>query len=124
MKLDITVLKNVFSICRFDSTHSIPNWALDSEFYSISKTNEELSVVCSSKLVPQNVAAEIDYCCLKVLGPLDFSLTGITAKLSNPLSEAGIPIFVIATHDTDYVLFKQEHLPRVKKIYRKFCNFV
>lgn len=53
---------------------------------------------------------------LQVEGPLDFSLTGILASLATPLSGAGISIFAISTYDTDYLLVKEVHLDRARKV--------
>jgi len=60
----------------------------------------------SSSNVPAGVTAETGWRCLRVEGPLSFELTGVLADLSAPLARAGIPVFVISTYDTDYVLVK------------------
>jgi hypothetical protein len=41
---------------------------------------------------------------LKVDGVLSFHLTGVLASLATPLANAEVPIFVVSTHDTDYLL--------------------
>jgi hypothetical protein len=47
---------------------------------------------------------------LKCEGPLDWALTGIVASLAEPLANAGVAIFPIATHDTDYLLVREPQL--------------
>lgn len=115
MKLQLTILENLYAIHRFPSNHEIPNQVYESEFYSISKSDEELSVVCSSSIQLNSEKSELDWACIKVVGPLDFSLTGILAELSAVLAKAEISIFAISTFDTDYILVKSVKLPIAKK---------
>jgi hypothetical protein len=37
-------------------------------------------------------------------------LVGVMARLATPLAEAKVPIFPIATYDTDYILVHRDHL--------------
>ena len=82
-------------------------------FLSITRTDDELSVVSSSSVVPAGVTAETGWRCLRVEGPLPFELTGVLAALSAPLARAKIPIFVVSTFDTDYLLVRAPDLERV-----------
>ncbi len=108
-QLTLIVLTDTFAICRFDKDAGIPDWAKGS-FCSITRTDDELSIVCEQGNVPIDVQAERGWRCLKVVGPLDFALTGIVARLTAPLAAAGISVSVIATYDTDYLLVKVENL--------------
>ena len=100
----------IFSICRLDPDQPIPAWATQSSLYSISRSQDELSIVCPQSDVPSGVKCEKDWRSLKVKGPLDFALTGILASLASPLAKARISIFAISTFDTDYILVKQSDL--------------
>jgi hypothetical protein len=111
MKLQLSIFENLFTIHRFPPNHEIPNQVSESQFYTISRTEDELSIVCSSNLQLNSKKSETDLSCIKVEGPLDFSLTGILAKISTILAEAEISIFAISTFDTDYILVKSEKLP-------------
>jgi hypothetical protein len=82
------------------------------DFLSITRTAAELSVVSSSAAVPAGVPAETGWRCLHVVGPLSFELTGILASLSAPLARSEIPIFVVSTFDTDYLLLRSHDLDR------------
>ena len=111
-KLTLSLLPEHYSICRLGPEADIPPWALAGDFFSITRTRDELSLVCSQELVPPGVQCEKGWRCIMVKGPLDFSLTGILASLAASLAEAGISIFAISTFDTDYLLVKAENLER------------
>jgi uncharacterized protein len=99
--LTLAVLPDRYAICRLDSKMDIPEWANKGHFVAIARTPEELSIVCLEANVPSGVQYEC---------PLDLSLPGIMASLAEPLADAGVPIFPIATHHTDYILVKEPHL--------------
>ncbi len=110
----LSLLSENLSVCRLTPKDAFPSWALSSRIYSISKTNDELSVVCESHLVPSEVTCEKGWIVYKVHGPLDFGLTGILASIANPLAEAKVSLFAISTYDTDYILVKEGN--RIKSI--------
>ena len=109
-QLPFIVIDGVFSLCRLAPGDAIPSWALPSSFYTISKTSDELSVVCESLYVPAEVKQDGNWRLLKIASVLNLSLTGITAKFSTTLANADINLCVIATYETDYILVKQEKL--------------
>lgn len=110
--LTLSLLSDTFAICRLEPEAGIPSWALEGDFYSITRTVEELSLVCLQEVVPEGTFAEKGYRCLKVGGPLDFSLTGILTALTIPLAQAGISVLTISTFDTDYLLVKEAQVDR------------
>jgi hypothetical protein len=84
----------------------VPEWALRDSFFSITRTADELSIVCPQAQVPPDVHHESDWACLKLEGPFPFSETGILTSFVQPLSDRAIPIFAMSTFDTDYILVK------------------
>ena len=110
--LTLSLLPENYSICRLGPEADIPPWALAGDFYSVTRTKKELSLVCSQEFVPVGVQCEKGWRCILVSGSLDFSLTGILASLTNSLAEAGISVFAISTFDTDYLLVKADNLKR------------
>ena len=123
--LTLSLLPDNYSICRLAPEADIPPWALAGDFFSITRTEEELSLVCSQQVVPDGVQCEKGYRCIMVLGPLDFSLTGILASLTASLAEAGISVFAISTFHTDYLLVKADNLKRtVTKLQEAGHDFV
>ncbi len=109
-KPSLSVLSDTFAICRLAATAAIPAWADAGGLCSITRTPDELSIVCPQRNVPDGVQAEVDWRCLKVIGPLDFALTGIIAGLTAPLAAVAISVSVVATYDTDYLLIKADKL--------------
>lgn len=110
--LALSILPETYAIARLEPAAPVPDWALGGSFSSFTRTADELSIVCREDTVPAEAAASRGWRALKVAGPLDFVLTGIVSSLSSPLAAAGIPIFVLSTHDTDYVLVRGESLGR------------
>jgi hypothetical protein len=110
--LNLAVLPDFFAICRLDSDRAVPAWATDGHFYSITRTVEELSVVCLESQVPEGVRCEREWRCLRVVDTLDFSVIGVLASLVKPLAEVGVSVFAISTFDTDHLLVKQQDLTK------------
>ncbi len=110
MPLTIQILPGEYSIHRLSSDQAIPTTVFTSVLYFLAKTDDELSIVCPSKIAIDAPKTEAHWRCLKVLGPLDFSLTGILAKLATVLAEADVSIFAVSTYDTDYLLVQQATL--------------
>jgi hypothetical protein len=112
LSLDFKLLKDTFSICRLDKDSTIPEWLENSDFFSLTRTPDELSIVCNQVLVrsDDNIIINKDWRIIKIKGPLDFSLTGIIAHISDILKKNNIPIFVISTYDTDYILVKKQNI--------------
>jgi hypothetical protein len=108
-KLPYRVLAGRFAICKFPAKAAVPRWARRSaEFLSITRTSEELSIVCPESQIPDEVHAATGWTCLKLQGPFPFTQTGVLTSFVAPLSANAIPIFVLATFDTDYVLIPEE----------------
>jgi hypothetical protein len=80
------------------------------DVYSITVTPDEVSLVCPSSAVPPDARVDGGWRLLKVAGPLDLELVGILASLLQPLMQADISVFCVATYDTDYVLVKDAQL--------------
>ena len=104
--MKLTLLEGTYNISRLDPHLPVPAWCLQGDFFSVTRTMYELSVVCRAQFVPPGTKTEAGWCRLEVEGPLDFSLTGILASLSGALAHAGVSLFAVSTYDTDYILVK------------------
>jgi uncharacterized protein len=101
-------LKDTYVIVRLAPDSVVPDWATKGEFTSVTRTVDELSIVCPRENVPNQTASAPRWICFKVEGPFPFSQTGVLQSFIEPLSNGGVPIFAISTYDTDYVLVQEE----------------
>jgi putative acetyltransferase len=111
-QMTLEVLAGLFAVCRLPAGSAIPDWAVRGDVFSVTRTRDELSVVCRQDEVPAGVACEADWQCLRAAGALPLSAVGILASLAKPLAEAGISLFAVSTYDTDYLLVKASQLDR------------
>lgn len=115
-RLSLFLQPERLAVCRLGPDETIPDWVFSTSFWSVTRTDEELSLILPEDSLPSSWKAEKGWCCLKVIGPLDLSLTGILASLSVPLAEAGVPILAISTYNTDYLLVRNGDVDRAKKV--------
>jgi hypothetical protein len=106
----LLVLSEVLAVVRLDPGQAVPAWVAQGSLWSMTRTAEELSVVCPAAAVPTGVRAERGWRCVRVAGRLDFSMTGVIASIASPLALARVSIFALSTYDTDYVLVRGEQL--------------
>lgn len=116
--LNFIVVPERLAICRLDHNAPIPAWASAGTIFSITRTADELSIVCPQSLIPDAIRCERGWRCLRVAGTMEFSVVGVVASLSRPLAEASIGIFVISTFDTDYLLVKEDDLEKAVIVLR------
>jgi hypothetical protein len=113
--MNLTVLPEPLAVCRLAATARVPSWALElhESFVSVTRTPDELSIVCPDEAVPPDVeVVESGWRALKLPGPIPFDQIGVLASLASPLAAAGISLFAVSTYDTDYVLVKEADLER------------
>ena len=112
IKLSLKILPDRMAVCRFEPAAALPDWFDETGFYSITRTQEELTLVCREALVTPGTICESGWRCIRVLGVLDFSEIGIIFTLTRPLAKSGVSVFVISTFDTDYFLVKEKDLTK------------
>jgi hypothetical protein len=116
------------AVCRFPADSPLPVWALhnEAEFWSITRTPHELSVVCSEDDLPPSVDefVERDWRCFELVGPVPFTTTGVISGLTVPLAAEGIGVFVLSTYDTDYLLVKAANYMRAYAVLARSCEMV
>lgn len=113
----LTILPEAVAVCRLASDASVPPWARGA-FLSMTRTADELSIVCDDAAVPSEVQAERGWRVLKLEGPIPFEMTGVASALLAPLAAARISIFLISTYDTDYLLLRAETFSRAVDVLR------
>jgi hypothetical protein len=101
-------LPGEYAVVRLAADAPVPDWATAGDFTSITRSADELSVVCAAENLPRDLDSQHRWICLKLEGPFPFSQTGILLSFIEPLSNNGVPIFAMSTYDTDYVLIQEE----------------
>lgn len=113
-RLTIKAIPKEFSVCKLSNASEIP---VNDEFCFVAKTDEELSLVCSTDHVPEHTVKRDDgWRAFRIEGVLDFSFIGILAKIFTILSQNKISIFAVSTYNTDYILTKREHFEKALSI--------
>ena len=111
--MQFDLLPMTLSIYRF-SPDNAPDLAelRNAEFYSVTRTPDELSIVTTRGTFSDAAAEEADWQALKLCGVFDLSITGIMAHISGILAEHGVALFALSTFDTDYILVKSVNMAR------------
>ena len=116
------------AVCRFPADSPLPAWAFhaEAEFWSLTRTPDELSLVCAEDDLPPSVDEHVErgWRAFQLEGPVPFSTTGVISGLTVPLAAAGIGVFVISTFDTDYLLVKASAFERAAAILAERFTFV
>lgn len=108
-------LPGTYAVAKLDANVPVPLWADGEGFVSISRTPQELSIVCLAARVPAEVTASRAWTCFELVGPFAFDETGIALAVIQPLSEKKIGVFLVATYDTDYLLVQEKDLAAAKQ---------
>ena len=114
-QLKFRQLAGHYAIVRLAPDAPVPDWAslsnsTEGEFTSITRTTDELSIVCPAENLPADVHSPHHWICLKLEGPFPFEQTGVLLSFIEPLSSSGVPIFAVSTYDTDYVLIPEDRM--------------
>src|SRR5437899_10067017 len=123
-QFELTVLSESFAMVRLAADSAVPMWATQGEFFSVTRTSDELSVVCSAARVPAGAPAEAGWRALKVKGPFALSEVGVLAALAANLAAAKISLFAISTFDTDYLLVDEKQLDAAVRALRSAGHHV
>ena len=107
------------AVVRLGPGSEIPAWATSATIFSVTATAEETSIVCARRGVPRRAKQEGPYVAFSVEGTLDLALTGILSRILLPLAEAEVPVFTLATFDTDWVLVPGGQAERAAEAWRR-----
>ena len=104
------MLGETFTINKLPQFAEIPSILSQGDMCFISRTDEELSIICPDYMAPNNVQQELGWRCIRVEGEMKLQEVGVLASLAQPLADAGIPMFVVSTFNTDYIFVMEENL--------------
>ena len=114
----LSVLGERLAVCRLDLPAEIPAWATGAPFFSVTRTSDELSIVCPEEHVPPGITCERGWRALRFDGPFEFGLVGVLASVAAPLAQSEVSILAIATYDSDYVLVEESQLLLATQVLR------
>ena len=118
----LAVIDEELAICRLTPLATVPEWAGGARLFSLTRTEDELSIICGYSRVPDELPPDVKlegpWRALRVVGTLDFDEVGVLASLATPLADAGISIFVLSTYDTDYLLITADDLAATVDVLR------
>jgi len=112
------LLPRHFAVCRFAAHATVPQWAGKGPVSSVTRTADELSIVCEARFVPSKVKCQRGWRCFKLQGPFPFEMTGVLASVLAPLARARVSIFALSTYDTDYVMVKEKSRLKAVRVLR------
>ena len=107
-KIKLKQLDGIYAIAQLSHLEPIPAWVDGEGFVTISRTDDELSLVCLQERIPAGVKIDAGWTCFKFLGPFAFDEAGVLLSVIRPLSENGIGVFALSTFNGDVLLLKQE----------------
>ncbi|KAI8060116.1 ACT domain-containing protein [Gongronella butleri] len=116
--IQLKLLQDPFSVCQLPTGSAIPTKVLEQPWFTVSKTPTELSFVLPTEGA-KGLAfdkQEDGWRAMMVDAQMDFGLVGILARIVSPLRDNAIPVFVVSTFDTDYVLVKQDTVEQAQNI--------
>lgn len=108
--LALQLVAGELAVCRLSPDAPVPAWAGSGDFSTVTRTADELSIICPAAQVPAGVKHEAGWRLLKFQGPFDFGAVGVLASVTAPLAAARVSLLAVATFDTDYVLIKASQL--------------
>src|ERR1700730_4203948 len=78
---ELSLLTETFTVCRLAADAALPEWATRGQFFSITRTSDELSVIVETVLIPERLRTEVSWRVMKVHGPFDLSEVVVLASL-------------------------------------------
>jgi hypothetical protein len=122
-KFKLSLLSQKFGICHFEAKTPPPEWAMKGEFFSITRTDQELSIVYPQEKIPPGVLYEPNWRAFRIEGIVEgIYAVGTIEVLARPLVENQIPIFNISTYQTNYIFVEEKNLKKAIKLLSKFCE--
>jgi hypothetical protein len=115
--INLIHLPDTFSIYQLTDKQEIPDEIISSGFYSITKTNDEISIVTNCNLYFESFKSSKKWKGFMVQGILDFSMVGIINEITKPLKDNGLSVFVISTFNTDYLFVNEEYFDKTIDIF-------
>ena len=109
MKLTFKVLTARYAIVQLAADAPVPPWATTGSIFSVTRTPEELSIICEEELCEGPLVAR-GWRCMEVVGPFPFSAVGVAAEFCGVIARRGLSLLVVSTYNTDYIFLREDAL--------------
>ncbi len=114
----LRLLAEPFGVMKLTPPQPFPAWLSQASLFFVAQTEDEYSIMCPKEHIPAGLDYAGDYRCFRVDGDLAFDEIGVVARVSKPLADAGLSLFLVSTHDRDYVLVRQNDLATAIDLYQ------
>lgn len=115
--MNLKLLPEKFGILKLTPPQDFPIWLGQARVFFVAQTDDEFSIMCPQDIIPAGIEYSADYRCFRADGDLEFDEVGVVARLSKPLADAGLSLFLVSTHDRDYVFVAESDLVQAYAIY-------
>lgn len=119
LRVNISICDGLFTVCRLAPGDELPAWSATSDFISVTRSPDELSIVCCQHLVPQEIQCSRNWRLMRIDGDLDLQMIGVLSGLLAPLARAGVSVFVLSTYDTDYFMVPAQVLGQAAEVLKE-----
>ena len=125
----LKVLAGTYSIANFPVHAPVPEWANQFEddcLVSLTHSRYGFSVICPDSWVPDDLPAErvAEWRVFRVEAPRDWALYGLYSRLTQPLADDAMSIYIVGSYNADHVLVRNRDFARAKQILSRFCEII
>ena len=117
--LKLKILNDEYAMHQLPPDGKIPEDVFKADFYSVTRTDDELSIIAPAKIPIKSNKVETDYSCMQLIGEFEVLTTGIWASITTTLADAGISVLAVTTYNTDYFLVKTSQLKKAVAAFKK-----
>lgn len=102
------------AIARYAPETPVP--AVSGAWFSVTRTPFELSIVCEEGHVPEGaLKVEAGKMAFGIEGVLNMNQLGVISNISSILMKALVPVFVVSTYDTDWLIVDKGRVEAAKQ---------
>jgi uncharacterized protein len=114
--VDLEQLTGNYSVSKLPTDQPLPDWIAGPGLVNITYATDEVSVVCQTGRVPAQTETSPGWTAIKVSTKFDFDEAGVVLSVVNPISSAGLGVFVISTFYRDYLLVRTSEIEKAKQL--------
>lgn len=114
--LELAELSGEYAVCRLPANQALPDWVPGDGLVNVTFANDEISVVCLSQRVPAQTEYSAGWTAIRISSKFEFDQPGVVLAVVQPVSSAGLGIFVMSTFYRDYILVRTREITKVRTL--------